>query len=291
MGKRTRTKQVPVHKSEFEMGFELKYFARREAEDRAAVVGAHRDEYYIFFFQQSGTTKLMVDFEQVTLQGRQMGVVCPGQVHHYLQQDSAGWFMAVDTTLVNDEWRTILENTRGHLQYIEVRKDDRYTKCIELIAAQVQAGISGVYQRKVIHALVNAYIGMVATAFYEQVQTSEKNFSRGSTVTRQFKQLVKEHYITVKSPAAYAGMLNLSLSYLNELVKAHTGYPVSYWIQQECILEAKRLLYYTDLNTKEISYKTGYEDHTYFSRVFKKIIGQTPLEFRAKYRELSNQSH
>ena len=89
----------------------------------------------------------------------------------------------------------------------------------------------------------------------------------------------------MKSPAEYAAALNLSLSYLNEAVKACTGFAVSYWIQYEVILEAKRLLYHTDYNVKEIANELGYEDHAYFSRLFKKMVVQTPVEFRRRYRE------
>ncbi len=60
---------------------------------------------------------------------------------------------------------------------------------------------------------------------------------------------------------------------------------VSYWIMQEVVLEAKRLLYYSEMNTKEIAHTLGYEDHTYFSRIFKRTANLTPLEFRRHYRK------
>jgi AraC family transcriptional activator of pobA len=52
---------------------------------------------------------------------------------------------------------------------------------------------------------------------------------------------------------------------------------------QEVVLEAKRLLYYSRLNVKEIAYELGYEDHTYFSRLFKQNTEMTPLAFRRIY--------
>ena len=55
--------------------------------------------------------------------------------------------------------------------------------------------------------------------------------------------------------------------------------------QQEIMLEAKRLLYHSNCSVKEIAHELGYEDHTYFSRLFKKTVGDTPGEFRRHYRE------
>ena len=89
----------------------------------------------------------------------------------------------------------------------------------------------------------------------------------------------------MKSPSQYADELNYSLSHLNDSVKITTGFPVSYWIHQQVILEAKRLLYYTDMNVREIAFSLGYEDYTYFSRLFSKVAGMSPNAFRRKFHE------
>jgi AraC-like DNA-binding protein len=113
--------------------------------------------------------------------------------------------------------------------------------------------------------------------------TAAESVSRAQLITRDFRKLVISNYKTLKSPGAYAAALHLSLSYLNEAVKETTGFPVSYWIQQEIVLEAKRLLYYNESSVKEIAHELGYDDHTYFSRMFKKTVGRTPMEFRRSY--------
>jgi AraC-like DNA-binding protein len=101
----------------------------------------------------------------------------------------------------------------------------------------------------------------------------------------EFKKLLQVEYKRLKSPAEYAAELHLSASYLNEAVKETTGFNVSYWIQQQIVLEAKRLLYYSQSSVKEVAHQLGYEDHAYFSRFFKKAVGRTPGEFRGLYRE------
>jgi AraC-like DNA-binding protein len=50
-------------------------------------------------------------------------------------------------------------------------------------------------------------------------------------------------------------------------------------------MEAKRLLYYSDMNVKQIAHTLGYDDHAYFSRQFRKVTGITPLGFRVQYRK------
>ncbi|MBT6763846.1 MAG: helix-turn-helix domain-containing protein, partial [Prolixibacteraceae bacterium] len=51
------------------------------------------------------------------------------------------------------------------------------------------------------------------------------------------------------------------------------------------ILEAKRLLLFSDLSNKEVAYKLNYEDPSYFARIFRKKTGLTPSGFREKMNE------
>ena len=54
------------------------------------------------------------------------------------------------------------------------------------------------------------------------------------------------------------------------------------WVNVTIILEAKRLLRSTTSTVKEIAHELGFEDHAYFSRLFRKSTNMTPLEFRTK---------
>lgn len=77
-----------------------------------------------------------------------------------------------------------------------------------------------------------------------------------------------------------ANSIGLSRSHATLIFKSETGYsPVTFFthlkIQHSCTL-----LKYSNTSIKEISYNLGYEDQYYFSRVFKKIIGVSPLQYR-----------
>lgn len=287
--KQHKKKQVPIHKADFGNGIEIKYTQIQPG--TLAALEPHRDDYFVFFLQDSGHMELMIDFDLHSTNGMSLGFIAPGQVHHYANKGTVkGWFLAVDIPLVQDTWRNIFENAKGRQQRITIDDITPFTQCLQLIMQYDKHSNNDALQRKVLHCLIDAYVGMVAAAFLEADDESKHQTDRAAIITRQFKELVKEHFLTLKSPAAYADKMNLSLSYLNELVKGHTGFPVSHWIQQESLREAKRLLYYTDLTTKEIAFRTGFEDHTYFARVFRKLAGETPLTFRARYRDLSNLS-
>lgn len=71
---------------------------------------AHRDENYIFIFQESGQSSLMIDFKEVVLQNRVSCCIFPGQVHYEISNTaSKGYIIALNNDLVPDYIRTIFD--------------------------------------------------------------------------------------------------------------------------------------------------------------------------------------
>jgi AraC-like DNA-binding protein len=75
-------------------------------------------------------------------------------------------------------------------------------------------------------------------------------------------------------------MLNKSPKTLSNLFKKYNEKSPLQIIQDRTILEARRLLRYSDKSIKEIAYEIGYEDIQSFSRFFKKIEGVSPSDFK-----------
>lgn len=123
----------------------------------------------------------------------------------------------------------------------------------------------------------------LAIVYSKQQEELHYSKTRSLFIAHQFQALLLDNVRTLKSPIQYAKALNYSLSHLNESVKITTGFPISYWIHQQVVLEAKRLLYYTNMDVKEIAFSLGYEDPTYFSRLFSKVTGISPGAFRQKF--------
>ncbi|GAB2555961.1 helix-turn-helix transcriptional regulator [Spirosoma areae] len=86
--------------------------------------------------------------------------------------------------------------------------------------------------------------------------------------------------IRMRTAQEYARKLNLNPSYLNGLVKKHTGQPISTLIKNRLVEESKALLVQTDWTLQQISQIIGFADQPNFSQFFKKYVGITPNEFR-----------
>lgn len=77
-----------------------------------------------------------------------------------------------------------------------------------------------------------------------------------------------------------AGYIGISASYFSSIFKQGTGQSFIEYLTRVRIDHACELLKCTTLRTSEICERTGYNDPHYFSTAFKKIVGQSPKEFR-----------
>jgi AraC family transcriptional activator of pobA len=281
---------IPVHllKDRTSHGLQVKYFQKDELrKEDVSLLDAHRDDHYIFFLLEEGLGSLMIDFNEILLSGNTLYYVLPSQVHHGIRNEAAvGWFLAVDTALVPQDCRNVFES-RLLLQQPYALKASELKQChglLTLLQEKYSEEETQPFYINVVHALLHSFIHIVAGCFSHSNNVNLK-ISRPAQLTSQFKQLLNNELRSNKGPADYAAALNISESYLSEALKKHTGFPASYWIQQEVMMEAKRLLYYSDLSVKEIAHTLGFHDHSYFSRLFRKVTRTSAIAFRQKYRK------
>lgn len=241
---------------------------------------AHRDDHYMFIIQRKGYFLWELDFSEIRLEGPSICFVAPGQVHRYLDfGHSEGWFVFADTHLVPGQCREIFETSLHACQMATLEAADPVFNIIPVLE-DILVRTSLPLQETLIASLTETLAGMVASALLSSQSLPGIAGSHKYHIVTHFRKLVAAHSRSIKQVKDYAALLNISPLYLNEVVKAVTGFQASYWIAQELLLEAKRLLHYTMLDVRQIAYELGYEDHAYFSRFFKKHTGMTALEFR-----------
>lgn len=116
-----------------------------------------------------------------------------------------------------------------------------------------------------------------------QISTIEAR--QGLEFSRQFSQLVEWHYSRYHTVAEYAELLHITPKALNKRITRYSDTTPNDIIKNRIILEAKRLLIHTTLSVKEIGYKLGYDDPSYFIRLFTKQAGSSPQHFRQEYQQ------
>ena len=104
--------------------------------------------------------------------------------------------------------------------------------------------------------------------------------ARQDNIIHTVKNYIAQHYREELTLEGLASIVYLSPSYLSKLFKRETGENLSVYIQNIRLDVAKALLCTTPLKTYEVAERVGIPDPVYFSRIFKRVVGVKPKEFR-----------
>lgn len=111
-------------------------------------------------------------------------------------------------------------------------------------------------------------------------QTQKRQVSR--TVSR-ILQIIETSYERDISLDELADQVNISPNYLSSLFKKEMQQNFADYLVHYRIEKSKELLLGTYLKFSEVAYQSGFTNHSYFSRTFKRITGVSPREFRRQW--------
>jgi len=131
-----------------------------------------------------------------------------------------------------------------------------------------------IYCSQILHHLLGRLF--FNNILFSPIQRKSRFRSVESTLTFLHRNIHRN--LSLAEMAEHAG---LSVSHFSYLFKQQTGYsPTDYFIHVK-LQRACALLSLEDKTINEIAYEIGYEDPYYFSRIFKKVIGVSPQNYRA----------
>ncbi|OUJ74984.1 hypothetical protein BXP70_08060 [Hymenobacter crusticola] len=154
-----------------------------------------------------------------------------------------------------------------------------------LFAGQVLGRLRAEYQLHQLRhpELVRAYLLALLHELHRAYATNEPaSLSTAAVITNRFKQLLASSLATTHRVSDYADQLHITPNHLSKCVRSVTGKAPARWIEESIVLEAKVLLFQTAWSVGEVALAVGIPDASYFSRLFKKHVGVTPLTFRKR---------
>lgn len=105
------------------------------------------------------------------------------------------------------------------------------------------------------------------------------------TAAARIMQWVEEHYQQKFSLDELAADMGYSRSYTSRIFRQQTGGGIQEYILTRRIKKSCDLLRYSSLNVTEIAEHVGFTEMTYFITCFKKLMSQSPLQYRKQYGE------
>ena len=268
-------------------GIFIHYYADDDLNKDDKVHEPHRDTHVLFNFAIAGTGRFMIDFNMHHLTAPVLTMTFPGQVHYVDScKQVTGWSIAFDPLLVPAALMQLLEQIfKGPIR-IE-RQACLYDQLVRILKLLQEfcEGATTAEQKAGLQGLLISMLHWLAGSMRVRCADIKRTNDRAKNIELAFKSLLQEHFTNHKKPSFYSEQLSISTAHLGDTIKAMTGKSVTTHIQEISLLEAKRLLFKTDLSVKEICFMVGYDDPVHFGKLFKRYCGLTPLEFRKKIRE------
>lgn len=174
----------------------------------------------------------------------------------------------------------ILQNSENYKPYLSYNEDR--IKLFEDIYYNLEKGYSDDTLR---------YVNMIFSHFLSSLIYEDKfnqlEENTDDTMVEKTISFMQDNISKILRLDELAALANLSTSHFSALFRAQTGYaPIEYFNQLK-VQKACQYISFTAMSIKSIAISLGIEDQYYFSRMFTKLMGNSPNEYRKKIRSAS----
>ena len=243
---------------------------------------------YSIYWIQEGSGTYNIDFEQYTFTDNVLFFLSPGQVFTVdSEQIKTAYkltfkrdFYCIQTHDAEVACNGILFNNIYETPFVKPCEKDtqKLNYILENLIEEFQQNETAQYD------MLQAYLKQF---IINSVRIKKENHViKEDTETRLFKDfslLVEQNFKTMHTVTDYANRLGLSPKSITKHFQKLGAKTPSEFIKNRILLEAKRLLIYTDKTVKEIAFELGFNDPAYFTRFFTKAILKSPLQFKKEY--------
>lgn len=255
--------------------------------------GVHRHEHFELFWL-CGPAVHVNDFERYALPGGRPSfiLVSPGQMHFWQGTE------AIRGTMISFTEAFIAGREpppSALLDYGFVHRtvyppmlvgDDRLIAEVEPLIARCEREFAAREERwaEVVRASLRILLASVQRAYQRSVPVPPAA-QKSQRLLQRFQSRIEAKFRTWSTVAVYARDLGLSAGHLTDTVRELRGVTAGELIRARILLEARRLLFHSELSISEIAYHLGFDDPSYFAKTFRKATGRAPADFRAAFRE------
>lgn len=244
---------------------------------------AHFHDYEELLIINEGSLTHFIDFKAEELEAPFASYISMGKMHRIAPlADLRGWVINYKTEFIPDSILNFYSNffTFTNVPLTPGPCIERFTGLCRIIQSEYK-------QESIDHStilnLVKGLISMVDAEKKRNMNVGAETKSSQITAFNNFLKILEDNFRRDAGVSFYADKMNMSERNLNIICRNNFQKSVSEIIETRKLIEAKRMLLYSEKSVSEIGYELGYNEKSYFTRVFHSRMDITP----SRYRELS----
>lgn len=267
--------------------FEIIELANFYKKNSNILTQTHRVNFYQIIWFEEGNGKHLVDFQPVKIENNTLLFLNKNVVHQF---DKMTTFKG-KTILFTDNFfcrdandASFLKNTILFNDLFEIAQIQIHNKHLIAILNLMSEEITNTkdfQQANILRHFLHSFL-LIAERERRKQNFVEMKKGVDFDYLLLFKDLLEAHFYSKKQVSYYASKLAVTEKRLNQVTANRLGKTPKQIIDERVILEAKRLLVYTNQSIKEVGFFLGFEEPTNFIKYFKKHTKTTPVEFREK---------
>jgi AraC family transcriptional activator of pobA len=243
-------------------------------------VDPHRHDHEELLIITHGHPVHYLDFRKEELQSPVIVYVAQGKVHSFIPDaETRGWVIRYKNELVPQSRFNFYSNFLDQINY-QLSEDYCSTTLNSLCEIMLKEYQQEPVNYQVITHLLSALLSKLETdSKKEYLDNQPSNHSQIITFNT-FLKILENNFMRPEGADFYAEKLTMSSRNLNLISQSVFGKSITEIIETRKLIEARNLLLNSGKSVSEIGYELGYNEKSYFTRVFRKKTGVTPTEYR-----------
>ncbi|WP_428660578.1 AraC family transcriptional regulator [Runella sp.] len=248
----------------------------------------HKHSTYIAVLFTAGTGKHSIDFNTYTVKAGSVFLLTPGQVHNWeLSEDVQGYVFFHTQAFYNDVYLSKkLEHfpffylqTNYPVIYLQPQETPSIESSFKEIYDEHRSNLPFKYDRLV--SLADLVYIQLARLYKEKSLNVDNQHSHYARL-KQLEKWIDSYFKTKKLPKEYADLMNMTTRHLNRICQEAVHQTTGDLILKRIMIEAQRMLIYNDVTVTAVADELGYADYSYFIRIFRKYVGESPKKFQQR---------
>ncbi len=248
----------------------------------------HSHSFYEIIWFTKGIGKHYVDFKEYNVEDNSIFFISKGQIHHYDDNHQEGFIILFNESFL-DTFDNPIDVFLKYNIFYSFKKEPFFRikeldgKNLHCIIKQIQIEMQtpdlfghSSYLKGLLHMFL-----ILIQRFGKRKDSQELIIKSPSYILyMNFRNYLEDNFCKIRTVAEYANKFNVSTKTLTNCTKEISRQTPLEIINERIILEARRLLAYSERNVNEIGYELGFEDPSYFVKFFKRYMKISPRDFR-----------